>query len=89
MKLKIYWRITVFAVIIGFNLGLASGLVERKPDLVTIPENKYYGFPFVWRSTDPFVGEKHFYFEFFLNCLFWTIIAFIALFMAKKLIAKD
>ncbi|MEM2975532.1 MAG: hypothetical protein QXE76_04455 [Candidatus Bathyarchaeia archaeon] len=88
MKPKMDWRITVFAIIIGCLIGLASGLVERKPDLVTIPEKKYYGVPFIWRSTDPFIEEKHYHYELLLNCVFWTIITFIALLIAKMLIAK-
>jgi hypothetical protein len=85
LKFKVEWQILFFAVIVGCCIGFVSGLVERKPEFVTVPENKYYGAPFIWRSTDPFVGEKYHYLELFLDCIFWITITFIAIVVAKKL----
>jgi len=58
VSLKISLRVLLSVAIAGICVALGTGLVENVPDSVTIPENEYYRFPLVWRSTDPFAGDK-------------------------------
>jgi len=81
----VVWRVLVLAVVVGVCIGLVSGFVENKLGGVTIPEKRHYGFPLVWRTTDPFVGEKHYYFEVLVDILFWIAIVSVAVLLAKKL----
>ena len=74
--MKVNWRILVLAFVVGVCISLVSGFVVEQPR-TGIVENKYYGFPFVWRSTDPFVGESYYYLEFFADCVIWAIVAFV------------
>jgi len=64
---------------------LVTGLVENNPGHATIPEDKYYGFPLVWRTTDPFVGEKYSYLKLFADCIFWMAVVLAATLLVKKL----
>jgi len=76
----------VFAVVVGVCVGLVSGFVENRPGGVTIPENKYYGYPLIWRLIDAFAGEKYYYFELLVDCIFWIAIILIVGLLTKKLI---
>ncbi|MEM2104923.1 MAG: hypothetical protein QXV21_00400 [Candidatus Bathyarchaeia archaeon] len=81
--MKVSWRFLVLALTIGFCITALTGFVEYTPSGVTIPENKYYGFPIIWRASDAFVGEKISYYEFFIDFVFWTVIAAIIVLLAK------
>ncbi|MEM3577863.1 MAG: hypothetical protein QXX51_05335 [Candidatus Bathyarchaeia archaeon] len=81
--MKVNWRILVLAVTIGVCITSFTGFVENTPSGVIIPENKYYGFPMIWRISDAFVGEKILYYEFLLDFLFWTAITAIIVLLAK------
>ncbi len=65
---------------VGFFVGFGSGLIENQPDSVSIPGNKYYGFPFIWRMVEMESGTYKTYVEMlFLDIAFgWAIIAIVA-----------
>jgi hypothetical protein len=48
-------------IVVGFFIGFGSGLVENRPDFASVPEERYYGFPFVWREVNTVTGEKRSY----------------------------
>ncbi|MGB9675564.1 MAG: hypothetical protein ACPL0C_00070 [Candidatus Bathyarchaeales archaeon] len=50
---------------------------------MVIPENKYYGFPMIWRVNDAFAGEKFFCLEFFADFVFWAVIVGILILLVK------
>lgn len=79
------WRVLVLAVIIGVCIGLFAGVVENRPTEATIPENKYYGFPFIWRRVDMFMGESYLLNELLLDILFWIAVSLIAVILIAKL----
>lgn len=53
-------RLTLIAIVVfvGFFVGFGSGLVENDPGFVHVPENRYYGFPLVWRMVNTATGDK-------------------------------
>ena len=68
----------VVAIVCGFFLSLATGLVENSPG-ASIMRFRYYGHPFVWRVTDIF-GPTEFRFDILaIDAAFWVIISFLAL----------
>ncbi len=79
------WRILVLAIIVGVCIGMLTGFVENRPTEVTIPENKYYGFPFIWRQVDMFIGESYLLKELLLDMLFWIAVSIIAVILVAKL----
>jgi hypothetical protein len=65
--------------LVSLFAGLASGFFESKPDFVSIPENKYFGFPLIWRMLNTATGETRLYsFELAIDCLFWFALVSIA-----------
>lgn len=85
MSLKIDLRVLLSAVIAGICIAFASGLVENVPDFVTIPGNRYYGFPLVWRSMDPSAGDSYLYFELIVNLVFWVMVILAAVLLIRTL----
>jgi hypothetical protein len=74
--LKVSKRLTGVIIVVGFFIGFGSGLIENSPYYAGIPENRYYGFPFVWRAVDAKTGEKYAYAVWLIiDCLFGTILA--------------
>ncbi|MEM4704818.1 MAG: hypothetical protein QXJ02_07115, partial [Candidatus Bathyarchaeia archaeon] len=65
--MKTCWLL-VLSVSAGFGAALLSGLVENRPQEVTIPENRYYGYPLIWRLFDPFTGENYYIDQFVVDC---------------------
>lgn len=86
-------RIAALAALLGICLGFVSGFVENRLGSASIPENRYYGFPLVWRLSNLNAGETYYYFELFIDCLFWilivSIIAFGAAAMMKLMSRKS
>jgi len=87
--LKPSLRVLVSAVIVGICVALASGLVENVPDFATILENRYYGFPLVWRSMDPFAGERYYYFELFVDLVFWVMVTLAVVLLIRRLVKRS
>ena len=81
--MKVSWRILILTIIIGACITALTGFIENTPSGVVIPENKYYGFPMIWRISDVFAGEKFFYLEFFVDFVFWTVIVAIVILLTK------
>jgi hypothetical protein len=75
-------------VVTGVCIASLTGFVENKPSGVIIPENKYYGFPMIWRISDVFAGEKFLYLEFFVNCTFWVAIVAILILLATAISSR-
>ena len=74
------WRILVLVVVVGVCMALVSGLVENRSGTAGIPEKKYFGYPFIWRTTDPFVGSGYRFFELAVDCVVWIVgITFVVL----------
>jgi hypothetical protein len=55
------WWLVAVVILIGFFVGFGSGLIENDPGFLHIPEQRYYGFPLVWRMVDTASGEKFTY----------------------------
>lgn len=85
MAFSVGWRILLLSLVVGVCVGLVTGFVENTPGGATIPENKYYGFPLIWRLSDPFVGETYFYLELFADLLFWIAVASAIALVVKRL----
>jgi len=81
MASKRYAQITAIILLVGFFIGFGSGLIENLPDSVSIPGNKYYGFPLVWRMVEMESGNYVTYVDkLFLDIAFgWAIIAVVAM----------
>ena len=80
MASKRYAQITAIVLLVGFFIGFGSGLIENLPDSMSIPGNKYYGFPLVWRMVEMESGNYVTYVDkLFLDIAFgWAIIAVVA-----------
>lgn len=83
--MKFSWKTLLLTLVIGVCIAALTGFAENTPSNVTIPENKYYGFPMIWRIHDAFAGEKIMYYAFFLDFLFWTAITAITASIVKVL----
>lgn len=76
MDLRVSKRLVAIIIVLGFSVGFGSGLVENTPDFASNPQNRYYGFPLVWRAVNTTTGEKYTYaFELFADCLFGIVLA--------------
>jgi uncharacterized membrane protein YfcA len=77
---KKYAQIAAIILFVGFFVGFGSGLIENRPDSESIPGNKYYGFPLVWRMVEMESGTYETYVDkLFLDIAFgWVIIAVVA-----------
>jgi len=72
------WQaVVVLSVAVGMCVAFASGLVENTPGGVAIPEKRHYGYPLVWRTFDPFVGESYLPLEFLADCAVWVAVALV------------
>jgi hypothetical protein len=86
---RLLWRLLILIALVGVLASLSSGLVENKPDFISIPENEYFGFPLVWRMLNTATGETRLYsFELTIDCLFWfalvSIVAVVAMVTQKS-----
>lgn len=77
MAFGLGWRAMVSVVAFGVLAAFISGFVASMPGNAWLPENKYYGFPLVWRTYDPSYGEGHHYFELAVDCIFWISMVWI------------
>ena len=84
------WRVLVLAVVVGVCISLVTGFIENSWfGKASIPEIKYYGYPFSWRISDAFVGESYDYLKLFGDSLFWAVIVLLVILLAKKLVRKS
>jgi hypothetical protein len=76
------------ALTCGVIASLVAGFFENRGQ-IGIPENKYYGYPLVWRITSLDGSTEYAATNFTLNFLFWFVISFlILLFLWKILFPK-
>jgi hypothetical protein len=78
-------RLLFAALTCGVIASLAAGLFENRGQ-IGIPENKYYGYPFVWRITSLDGSTEYLATNFALNFGFWSIISFLVLLFLWKLL---
>jgi len=83
---RVNWRSLVLVVVIGVCIGLFTGIVENRPSEIGIPEDKYHGFPLVWRITHTGLPDEYRFLELFVDCLFWFVIVLIIVLLVKKLV---
>jgi len=82
------FRFLVVVIVFGILVALATGLFENRPG-ITIPENKYYGYPLIWRITKTFQPTEIIPTNLATNMAFWIAISFFAFFamiILKKIV---
>ncbi len=85
LAFKVSWRLLILVLVVGFFVGLATGLVENNTETLGLYENKYYGFPLAWRSI--YNGELTVYYDALLaDIVFGVVIAAIMFAVAMKTI---
>jgi hypothetical protein len=72
MVFKIHWKVFLFTIIVGICIGFLTGFVVEQPR-ISIPGNKYHGFPFVWRISGVETGTEIDVFKLIVDCIFWTV----------------
>jgi hypothetical protein len=71
-------------MLIGFFVGLVTGLVENNVSQPSADNSKYYGFPLIWRIIDT-TGVRSVYFPgFFVDWAFGIVLTLFMLLIAKK-----
>ena len=88
IKMQSLLRLLFAALTCGITASLATGFFENRGQ-VGIPENKYYGYPLVWRITSLDGSTEYAATNFALNFGFWFVISFLVLlFLWKFLFPK-
>jgi len=82
---KLLLKLLVMAAASGIAVSLATGLYENRGQ-VGIPENKYYGYPLVWRVTSLDGSAEYLMTNFALNFGLWFVISFLTLFFLWKIL---
>ena len=77
-------RPIIVAIVCGFLLSLATGLIENQPE-ASIMMFKYYGHPLVWRVTKLFEPTEYRLDSLALDAAFWIIISFLAVILVERL----
>lgn len=78
-------RVWTLVVVVGVCVALVSGLVENRSGIIGIPEKRYYGYPFVWRTTDPFMGSGYRFLELAVDCVVWIVAITFVILLSKPL----
>jgi hypothetical protein len=88
IKMQSLLRLLFAALTCGITASLATVFFENRGQ-VGIPENKYYGYPLVWRITSLDGSTEYAATNFALNFGFWFVISFLVLlFLWKFLFLK-
>jgi len=77
----------VGAVVCGFLVSLATGIIENSPQ-ASIIGARYYGYPLVWRITMTLQPDKIDLTTLAMDTLFWVIISSVALILLEKIKLK-
>ncbi|MGQ9623870.1 MAG: hypothetical protein ACUVT9_00700 [Candidatus Bathycorpusculaceae bacterium] len=85
MMRRLLLKLLVVAVASGIVASLATGLYENRGH-VGIPENKYYGYPLVWRVTSLDGSVEYSMANFALNFGFWFLASFLILFFLWRIL---
>lgn len=86
LAFKVSWRLVVLVLVIGFFVGLATGLVENNAETLGLYENKYYGFPLAWRLVYNSELKTVYYDALLVDIVFGVVIAAIMFAVAMKTI---
>ena len=70
------------AVICSVLISLVTGLFER--NVVSIPEVRLYGYPFIWRITNLFGPTEYILGNLALDAVVWAIISLLAVFIVQR-----
>lgn len=73
------------AIFCGIIVSLATGLFENGPK-IGIPENKYYGYPLVWRVTATLQPTEFIFINLAVDAAFWISISLLALITLEKIV---
>lgn len=80
------WKYLLSGIAFGMIITLTVGFVENR-FVIGIPENRFYGYPFVWRI-EYFMESNFFSSTFILNNLIidnaiWTTISLVVAYLMK------
>lgn len=73
------------AIFCGIIISLVGGLVENGPE-IGIVENKYYGYPLVWRVTRTLQPTEFISVSLAIDVVFWIIISLLVLIILEKIV---
>jgi len=79
------FRILVVVIVCGALVALATGFFENGPE-ISIPGNRYYGYPLVWRVTGTFQPTEIILTNLAINMAFWIAISFFAMIILEKIV---
>lgn len=82
--MKVGWRVLVLVVVAGVCIGLGTGIIEQSR--ISILENKYYGFPLVWRISSMNTGETYMYLELVADLAFWTSVVAVIMIVVSMML---
>jgi len=82
--LKVGWRVLVLGVVVGVCVGLGTGIIEQFR--ISISENKYFGFPLVWRISNLNTGETYLYLELVADLAFWACLIAVIMVVASMML---
>lgn len=78
-------RSLVGALFFGVFLSLITGLFENGPK-IGIPENKYYGYPLIWRITKTFQPTEIIFSNLAMDAAFFIGISFLVIVILEKIV---
>ena len=76
-------KLLTVAIVCGVLVSLATGLVSR--NIMSIPENKYYGFPSIWRVTSLTEPTKYVISNFAIDAVFWVTVSLLTVILLARL----
>lgn len=72
------------AMICGILVSFSTGLIENKAQ-IGIPENKYYGYPLIWRVTSLDGPTEYALISLAIDLAFWITVLFVVFFILQKI----
>jgi hypothetical protein len=78
------WKLIFGALVCGILISLASGLVENRT-MLGISENKYYGYPLIWRVASLNGPTEYTLINLALNTAFWIGVSFLSFLILGKI----
>jgi hypothetical protein len=88
-SLRIKLKQLVGAIVCGFLVSLASGVIENPPE-ASIIGAEYYGYPLAWRVTMVTMPSSINYIlsSLAIDVMFWVIFSFLAVVVLRKILRK-
>ena len=77
-------RLILVAVVLGVLISFATGFIPNR-FVVGVPEIKFYGYPFFWLMIGLDGSVNYVIASLFVDVVFWIIISFFALFIARNM----